>query len=65
MKSDTGEISLFDDTDNFMASYKGGKWIADSVFEFRDIEQNFYHIEAADEVLQIMAEARKVLACKN
>lgn len=61
MRSDTGELSLFDETDNFMASYRGGKWIADDVFEMRDIEQNFYHIEDDKEVLKIMDEARKIL----
>ncbi len=61
MRSDDGEISLFDESDKFMASFKDGQWIADDVFEFRDIEENFYHITDDAEVMRIIAEARSVL----
>jgi hypothetical protein len=61
MRSDDGEISLYDETDHFMASFKDGKWVADDVFEFKDIEENFYHITDDAEVLRIIAEARSIL----
>lgn len=61
MRSDDGEISLFDESDKFMASFNDGQWIADDVFEFRDIEENFYHITDDAEVMRIIAEARSVL----
>ena len=61
MKSDSGELSLYDQTDDFSASFKGGEWINDSVFEFRDLEQNFFHIDDDSEIRQIMNEARSAL----
>ena len=61
MRSTKGEVSLFDQTDNFQASYKDGKWINDAIFEFADIEENFEHIENDDEILEIIGEARAAL----
>lgn len=61
MRSNDGEISLYDETDHFMASYKDGQWIGDDVFEFKDIEENFYHITDDLEVMRIISEARSIL----
>ena len=62
MKSESGEILLSDKSDDFMASFKGGKWIADDVFECADLEENFWHIRDNTEVLRLIAEAKTVLS---
>ncbi len=61
MRSERGEISLFDRIDYFMASFKDGKWVADDIFDFDDVWENFRHLTDDQEIIQIMAEARAAL----
>lgn len=57
----TGNIHLFDETDDFMASFYKGKWIADTVFDYADLQENFDHMTDDDEILRLLAEARAAL----
>lgn len=59
-KSDEGEISIFDETDNFLASYKDGKWVADDVFQYSDFDK-FTVITNEQEIAKLAAEARSAL----
>lgn len=65
MKSEDGEILLGDQTDDFMASFKDGRWIADDIFEFYDLEENFWHIQDDAEIHRLMAEARAALESQS
>lgn len=59
-KSQRGDIALFDARDDFMASFKNGKWIDDSVFQPMELE-DFTIIEDDDEVSRILEQARSML----
>lgn len=59
LRSEEGKISLFDRTDNFIASYAGGVWVADDVFEFIELEQ-FSQVDDS-EALRLLSEARMAL----
>lgn len=61
MRSEQGEIHLFDESDNFMADFKEGKWFCGTIFNFDDIWDNFEHISDDREVLRLLAEARAAL----
>lgn len=60
-RADDGRISLFDKSDQFMASFVDGKWIGDQVFRWTDLEENFKLIYDEDEVVRLIAEARAAL----
>lgn len=59
-KSDLGEICVFDERDNLLASFQNGKWIADDVFEYSDFDR-FTVITDKGEIEKISSEARKAL----
>lgn len=59
-RSDKGEISIFDEFDNFLASYKDGKWIADDVFQYSDFD-SFTVVEDNLEIERIAQEAMATL----
>lgn len=58
MQSDSGEILVSDKSDDFIASFRNGEWIADDVFEMEDLAENFYHILDETEVLNLLQVAR-------
>ena len=58
MKSSSGEILIADQTDNFCASFRDGKWIADDIFGSEELFENFQHIQDEEESMRILAEAR-------
>ncbi len=59
-RSDDGDISIFDERDNFIASFKRGQWIDDLVFQTYELEE-FTIIEDEVEIFRVLAEARKAL----
>lgn len=59
-RSDKGEISIFDETDNFLDSFKAGKWIADDLFQYSNFD-NFIVIVDEHEISRLAAEARAAL----
>ena len=61
MKSENHEVLLFDESDEFQASFKNGGLIAGDVFEYTDLQENFWHIQDNNEVLRLLAEARASL----
>jgi hypothetical protein len=61
-RSQIGEISIYDRTDKFVASFKDGRWLDEAIFDFDYLEQNFTRITNEDEVLGLVAEARAALA---
>lgn len=60
-RSKTGEISIYDKADKFVASYKDGKWLDGAVFDFDYLERNFVRVTNEAEVLKLMSEARAAL----
>lgn len=60
-RADDGRISVYDESDEFMASFLDGKWIADQLFRWTDLEDNFKLIYDEDEVIRLIAEARAAL----
>jgi len=58
--SDKGDISVFDSRDDFTASFKGGHWINDLIFQFTELEE-FTIVEEEQEVVRILNEARSAL----
>lgn len=60
-RSVRGEVSLYDKADKFVASYKDGKWLDGSVFDFDYLERNFSRITNEVEILNLMTEARTAL----
>ncbi len=61
-RSAQGEIFLFDETDNFVASFKNGAWCAKQLFRFSELDDNFRPIEEDSEILQLINEARRALS---
>ncbi len=61
MRSEYGEIYLYDETDSFFASFKNGKWVADLIFSADDLIDNFIHLGDDNEIERLLAEARTVL----
>lgn len=59
-RSKNGEISIFDETDNFLASFRDGHWIADDVFQYSDFD-HFTVIEDENEISKLITEARAAL----
>lgn len=59
-KSERGDICLFDERDNLVASYKNGKWIADDVFEYDDFD-HFTVVTDEAEIEKLSADARREL----
>lgn len=59
-RSDSGEISLYDKRDKFMASFKNGEWFNDLLFSDYELEE-FNIIENEDEIWRVIDEARAVL----
>lgn len=59
--SDDGRIFVFDGRDDFMASFSGGRWVADQLFVWADLEENFNQPENEAEILRILTEARIAL----
>lgn len=60
-RSKIGEISLYDRTDKFEASFKDGKWLCGPVFDFDYLERYFLPITDEAEVTRLMNEARSIL----
>lgn len=60
-RADDGRISVYDESDDFMASFVDGKWVADQLFRWTDLEENFKLIYDEDEVIRLIAEARAAL----
>lgn len=61
LKSEKGEILLFDDTDSFLASFKNGSWVATDLFQFDDIEDNFSPVVDSQEIESLFKAARAAL----
>ena len=59
-RSDSGEISVYDRRDKFMASFKNGTWVADSVFSPYELEE-FTILEEESEIASVLLEARTAL----
>lgn len=59
-RSNKGKIAIFDEVDNFLASYKDGKWIADDVFQYSDFD-DFTVVEDEHEISKLATEARNAL----
>jgi hypothetical protein len=59
-KSDKAEISVFDRRDDFLASFRDGKWVADDLFEDWEYKE-FTILEDDNEITSLMFEARKAL----
>lgn len=57
----TGNIHLFDETDDFIASFHKGKWIPETLFDYADLQENFDHMTDDDEIMRLLAEARAAL----
>jgi len=62
MKSDSGNIHMFDETDDFIACFCDGKWVRRTVFSYSDLQENFRHMTDDAEILRLLAEARAALA---
>lgn len=60
-KSDDGRISVFDQRDNFMASFVDGRWVADQSFRWTDLEDNFYALDEESQIWRVLREAREAL----
>lgn len=60
-KADTGEQSVFDDRDNFLAGYVNGAWVLNHMFSFHDREERLNLVQDDQEALRILAEARAAL----
>jgi hypothetical protein len=60
--SDEGEVSVFDGRDAFMASFRGGKWVDDLLFNSYELEE-FTILEDESEIARVLEEARNVLNC--
>lgn len=61
MMSERGEILLADKRDNFFASFQDGKWIADDIFEFESLVEDFWHIRCKQKIDELLNEARAAL----
>jgi len=59
-RADDGRISLFDNRDEFQASYKNGKWVNDSIFQWHSLD-DFTIIDDDAEIIRVLHEARTVL----
>jgi len=59
-RSDDGRIALFDNRDKFQASYKDGKWVNDSIFQWHALD-DFTIIEDDAEICRVLGEARTAL----
>lgn len=62
-KANTGEMSVFDDRDNFIAGFVDGKWVLDHVFSDYFREEYLNLVQDDDEALKILKEARTALNC--
>ncbi|MBZ0188163.1 MAG: hypothetical protein K8F91_18080 [Candidatus Obscuribacterales bacterium] len=62
-KADSGEISVFDDRDNFIAGFVEGKWVLDHVFSDYFREEHLNLVQDDEEALRILKEARTALDC--
>ncbi|OPZ90315.1 MAG: hypothetical protein BWY75_00784 [bacterium ADurb.Bin425] len=60
-KADSGETSVFDDRDNFIAGFVQGKWVLDHIFSTYEKEELLNLVQDDQEALQILAEARGAL----
>jgi hypothetical protein len=61
-RSDAGEVSLYDERDNFHASFKDGKWQFHCLFTDYELD-DFTIIEDETEIARMLAEARAALNC--
>ena len=61
-KSDQGEISVFDERDDFIASFRDGEWTNKLLFRSYDLEE-FTIVQDDNEVIQILEQARTTLNC--
>jgi hypothetical protein len=59
-RSEKGEISLFDERDNFQASFRGEAWTSGRIFQSHELEE-FTILEDDDEISRILTEARTAL----
>ncbi|MCA9805677.1 MAG: hypothetical protein KC777_27085 [Cyanobacteria bacterium HKST-UBA02] len=62
-KANTGEVSVFDDRDNFIAGFVDGKWVLDHVFPDYFREEYLNLVQEDEEALRILKEARTALNC--
>jgi len=58
--SDAGDICLFDQRDDFHASFKNGNWVNDLLFQSYELEE-FNLINDQKEIDRVLAEARTAL----
>ena len=60
-KSKDGDLTVFDDRDNFLAGFVNGKWVFGRCFQDYDLEEKFDLVQDDAEALKILAEARAAL----
>ncbi len=61
-RADDGRIYIFDESDDFSASYKDGVWVPGRIFEYWETDESFYDITDDGEVLRLASDARTALA---
>lgn len=59
-RSENGQIHVFDRRDDFIASFKDGKWVGDLLFNSYELEE-FDLIEDEAEIEHVLAMARAAL----
>jgi hypothetical protein len=59
-RSDRGEISIYDRRDDFLASFKNGKWVDTDIFSSYELEE-FIILEDESEIASVLNEARTAL----
>jgi len=59
-KSDKGEISVFDQRDDFVACFRDGNWFNKLIFQAYE-EEEFTIIDDDQEALALLEEARSAL----
>lgn len=62
-KSSDGQMTVFDDRDNFLAAFTGTQWVFGRYFQDHDLEERFDLVQDDHEAIRILEDARAALSC--